>query len=143
MGKRQSGRAGFTLVEVIVSMTIFTMVISGGLTGVRQGFELVDSSRHRTRVSQLLQSEIESLRTLSWEEIEALPASATIDIDTQFETSAHDTYTVKRAIIAEEDDLARVELSVTYTTQSQKAVTLKCLTYFTQGGVNDYYYRTI
>jgi prepilin-type N-terminal cleavage/methylation domain-containing protein len=135
--------AGFTLVEVIVAMTIFTMVIAGGLSGVRRGFDLIGLSRHHTRVSQILQSEFERLRTLSWVEFQELPQQAEVDIQTEFGTSVYDAYAVVREIFVEESDLARVELSVTYTNQNQRVVTVKSLTFFTKGGVNDYYYRTI
>jgi prepilin-type N-terminal cleavage/methylation domain-containing protein len=135
--------AGFTLVEVIVAMTIFTMVIAGGLSGVRRGFDLIGLSRHHTRVSQILQSEFERLRTLSWVEFQGLPQQAEVDIQTEFGTSVYDAYAVVREIFVEESDLARVELSVTYTNQNQRVVTVKSLTFFTKGGVNDYYYRTI
>jgi prepilin-type N-terminal cleavage/methylation domain-containing protein len=140
---QRNRRAGFTLVEVIVAMTIFTMVIAGGLSGVRRGFDLIGLSRHHTRVSQILQSEFERLRTLSWVEFQELPQQAEVDIQTEFGTSVYDAYAVVREIFVEESDLARVELSVTYTNQNQRVVTVKSLTFFTKGGVNDYYYRTI
>ena len=140
---QRSRSDGFTLVEVIVAMTIFTLVIAGGLVGVSRGFDLIGLSRHHTRVSQILQSEFERLRTLSWVEFQELPQQAEVDIQTEFSTSAYDAYAVVREIIVEESDLARVELSVTYTNQNQRVVTVKSQTFFTKGGVNDYYYRTI
>lgn len=138
-----SRSSGFTLVEVIVSMTVFTMVIAGALVGISRGLDMVALSRHNTRVSQIMQSEIESLRTLSWLEFQKLPSSVVIDIKTEFGTSVYDAYSVTREIISEESDLSRIELTVTYTGSNQKLVTVKCQTYFTEGGVNDYYYRSI
>lgn len=134
---------GFTLVEVIVAAGIFAMVIAGGIAGVRMGFQIVDNSRHHTRVSQILQSEVESLRSLSWKELKQLPSSAEVDINPQFSTSAYDAYTVNRNIYTESSSLRRVEVVVTYSTRGGKSVELKYLTFFTEGGVNDYYYRTI
>jgi uncharacterized protein (TIGR02598 family) len=143
MQRTQSATCGFTLVEVVVAMSIFTMVIAGGLVGVSRGFDLIEDSRHHTRISQILQSEIESMRTLSWNEMSSLPASAEIAVETQFDTSTYDAYTVTRTIITEEADRKRVEVSVAYTNKRGKLVSLKYLTFFTQGGVNDYYYSTI
>lgn len=134
---------GFSLVEVIIAAGIFGIVITGGFAGVRMGFEIVDNSRHYTRVSQILQSEVESLRSLSWKELKALPDSENIEIDPQFSTTAYDAYTVTRNIYEESSSLRRVEVLVEYATRSGKQVSLKYLTFFTEGGLNDYYYRTI
>lgn len=136
-------KLGFTLTEVIVSMGIFTMVIAGGLSGVRRGFDILQDSRNYTRVSQILQSEVETLRTFSWEELTGLSTNVEISVDTQFDTSAYDMYTVRRRIITMEDELRRVVISVSYQNDRGRLVTLNYVTFFTQGGVNDYYYRTI
>lgn len=136
-------RDGYTLVEVIVAIGIFALVIAGGIAGVRMGFEIVDNSRHQTRVSQILQSEVESLRSFSWSKLKQLPSNSEVDINPQFSTSAYDAYTVDRNIYADSSTLRRVELIVRYQTRSGKEVELKYLTFFTEGGVNDYYYRTI
>lgn len=141
VGGRNAG--GYTLVEVIVAAGIFAMVIAGGITGVRMGLQIIDSSRHYTRVSQILQSEVEGLRSLSWKEIKELPGDSEIDIKPEFGTKAYDAYTVTRSIDSESATLRRVEIIVEYTTRNGKQHELQYLTYFTQGGVNDYYYRKI
>jgi Tfp pilus assembly protein PilV len=135
--------SGYSLVEVIVAAGIFAMVITGGIAGVRMGFQIVDNSRHYTRISQILQSEVESLRSLSWKEIKQLPSSTTVDINPHFSTNAYDAYVVSRNIYTESALLRRVEVTVSYTTRSGKPASLKYFTFFTSGGVNDYYYRTI
>lgn len=131
------------MAEVIVAAGIFGLVITGGFAGVRMGFEIVENSRHYTRISQILQSEVESLRSLSWANLNQLSTNEEIDIKPQFSTSAYDDYTVRRRIYTESSTLRRVEVIVGYATRSGKLVNLKYLTYFTEGGVNDYYYRTI
>jgi hypothetical protein len=124
-------------------MGIFTIVIAGGLAGVSRGFDILGDSRNYTRVSQILQSEIEALRSLAWEDLTKLPNSALIDVDTQFDTSAYDIYTVKREIQVTADDLRRVVLIISYDNNRGRLVTLKYITFFTKGGLNDYYYRVL
>lgn len=143
MRGRSQIRGGYTLVEVIVAAGIFAMVIAGGIAGVQMGFQAIENARHRTRVSQILQSEVESLRSLSWKELNQLPTKAKIDINPEFDTSAYDAYTVERKILAESSSLRRVEVTVRYVTRKGSPVDLKYLTFFTEGGVNDYSYRTI
>lgn len=124
-------------------MGIFTLVIAGGLAGIRRGFDILQDSRNYTRISQILQSEVESLRTLSWEDLTVLPDNTLVDVDTQFDTNAYDIYTVRRLIETVEDDLRRVVVVISYQNRRGKPVTLRYITFFTRGGVNDYYYRTI
>jgi len=142
-GARYSSKEGFTLTELIVAMGIFTMVIAGGLSGVRRGFDILEDSRNYTRVSQILQSEIESLRSLSWEDLTELSDNEKIEVDTQFDTAAYDMYSVRRKIVTEADDLRRVVLIVSYKNDRGRLVTLKYFTFFTKGGLNDYYYRVL
>ncbi|MDQ8207402.1 prepilin-type N-terminal cleavage/methylation domain-containing protein [Coraliomargarita sp. SDUM461003] len=136
-------KQGVTLTEVIVSLGIFTLVIAGGLSGVRRGFDILRDSRDYTRISQILQSEVETLRTLSWVELVALPSSVKVAVDTQFDTSAYDMYQVTRRIENEEEGLRRVVVTVSYENRRGGDVTLEYVTFFAEGGVNDYYYRTI
>ncbi|MFU8848105.1 MAG: hypothetical protein ACNA77_05245 [Opitutales bacterium] len=103
----------------------------------------MENSRHYTRISQILQSEIESLRSLSWQELKELNAESEVKIDPKFSTPAYDAYTVRRKVFSESSSLRRVEMIVEYNNRSGRAVKLKYMTFFTLNGVNDYYYRTI
>lgn len=136
-------RKGFTLTEVVVALGIFSMVIAGGLIGLRRGYELIGNSRDYTRISQILQSEVEALRTLAWEDLIELSDNKLIEVETQFDLSAYDAYTVRRKIYTESSTLRRVEMTVSFKNDQGRLVTLKYLTFFTKGGVNDYFYRTI
>lgn len=143
MKSNHANQAGYSLVEVIVAAGIFAMVITGGIAGVRMGFQIVENSRHYTRISQILQSEVESLRALSWKELKELAAETEVQIDPKFSTAAYDAYTVHRKVVTESPSLRRVEMILEYENRNGEAVQLKYMTFFTQGGVNDYYYRTI
>lgn len=143
MKKNDLSQKGFSLVEVIVAAGIFAMVITGGIAGVRMGFQIVENSRHYTRISQILQSEVENMRALSWKTIKELDSSSEMQIDPKFSTSAYEAYTVHRNMFADSSTLRRVEMIVEYTNRSGRLVKLKYMTFFTEGGVNDYYYRTI
>lgn len=144
--ERHTG-SGFTIVEVMVAMALFGLVIAGGLVGMRRGFEVVENSRHLNRTSQILQSEIESLRTLPWAQINNLPASEdlTDKIKVQFDTSDYNAYVVTRTTDSVDGDasLKLVTVMVTYKNRQNKQVTRSYVTIFTSGGVTDYYSRTI
>ncbi|MGJ8650110.1 MAG: type IV pilus modification PilV family protein [Opitutaceae bacterium] len=143
MNHQAKCRKGFTLTEVVVALGIFSMVIAGGLIGLRRGYELIGNSRDYTRISQILQSEVEALRTLAWDDLIEFSDNTLIKVETQFDLSAYDAYTVRRRIYTESATLRRVEVTVSFKNDQGRLVTLKYLTFFTKGGVNDYFYRTI
>lgn len=146
MVKRAESKDGFTIIEVVIAMGIFALVIAGGMIGVRRGFEVVENSRHYTRVSQILQSEVESMRSLSWAEVDALPANSTITIDPEFDTGTYDMYTVTRVITpvsGTSGDVKQVDVTATFTNRQGRTISMNYVTFFADGGVNDYYYRTI
>ncbi|MFP4674405.1 MAG: prepilin-type N-terminal cleavage/methylation domain-containing protein [Opitutales bacterium] len=140
--ERGSG-SGFTLVEVMFAMVLFALIIAGGLTAIRQGFSIVEGARHYTRVSQIAQSEMEAIRSLSWKAFSDLPATEDIDVNARFDDSVYQIYNAERKIIDESSDRKRVEVTVTFTNRSGRDRTMKYVTYFVKDGVNDYYYRTI
>lgn len=144
MESTHSARQGFTVIEVMVAIAIFGLVIAGGLIGIRRGFEVVENSRHYTRISQLLQSEAESLRTLSWDEFCALPATETLALDPVFDDAGtYDVYTVVRKITTISASLRQVDVTASFTNRQGRVLSLNYVTFVAEDGVNDYYYRTI
>ncbi len=133
--------AGLTLVEVMVALGIFMLVIVGAFLAIGRGFDLVEGSRHYTRSSQILQSEIELLRTLPWATFsvlddDTLTSRFKTQIDSQFGAG---TYDGKVATTMTGGDRMRVDVSVAWTDANSKTKTVTYTTYFTEGGVNDYY----
>ena len=63
---------GFTLVEVMMAAFVLVTVLLGTLTGLLQGFAMLDTARNTTLAAQIIQSEIEDLRLQPWDK---LPAS--------------------------------------------------------------------
>ena len=135
-------QVGFTLVEVIIALTVFSMVISGGLLGISRGFQLVDTSRNYTRSSQVLQSELELLRTLPWLTFTALSDDELTEkfqsqITSQFNEGDY-TGSVETDMTG--GDLMEVIVTVEWeATRTKRTHSLSYTTYFTEGGVNDYY----
>jgi len=141
------GKGAFTLVEVIISMAIFTMVIAGGILGVQKGFEFVDNSRHYTRSSQVLQSELELLRTLPWATFSALDNATLTDkfneqIVDQFGEGTYAGLVKAEAVSFTSSgvmSVMKVQVSVSWTQRNGRTASASYATYFSDGGLNDYY----
>ena len=134
-------QGAFTLIEVMVAMIVFSMVIAGGLVGISRGFELIDTTRNYTRSSQVLQSELGLLRTLPWSTFSQLSDSELTEkfqeqIVAQF---GADSYVGAVATELTGGDLMQVVVTVEWSARKGRVHTLNYVTFFTDGGVNDYY----
>jgi type II secretory pathway pseudopilin PulG len=85
-GLRGRAPAGFTLVEVLMATFVMLFAISSSILVMQSGFRSLDTARKTTLAAQIMQSEMERMRMLSWSRVEALigPEPAKIDIATIF-----------------------------------------------------------
>lgn len=65
-------RAGFTIVEVAVAATVMVIAITGSILVLQSGFKALDNARKTTLAAQIIQSEMERIRMLSWSRVEDL-----------------------------------------------------------------------
>ena len=133
--------AGFTLVEVIIGMLVFSLVAAGAMLTMGKGYELMDATRQHSRASQVLQSEIELIRTMPWETFDSI-SDATLttwfqqQINEQFGVG---TFTGIVTTAEPQTDLKFVTVTVSWTGMKGADFSMNCYTYMTEGGVNDYY----
>lgn len=65
-GIRRGARRAMTLVEVMASLAVFGIVILGTLTMFNFSLSTVDDSRAFTRITQILNHEMEAMRLRGW-----------------------------------------------------------------------------
>lgn len=133
---------GFTLIEVMVATMVLTLALSGGLAALMQGNRMIEEARDLTRVSQIVQSEIESLRTLNWADLEALPNNfQKLALQGNFADRFADKYTLYRLVLPHGSNQKAVYIYVYW--NSPRGALRREWHYarFTKGGLNDYFYR--
>lgn len=119
-------------------MVIFAIVIASGFACIKMGLQQVDNARHHTRSAQIMQSEVESIRSLAWANLIALPtAETTLPIASQFGDSTYSSYTLKRSI-AGSRNVRRITFVVTWKDISGKSHSKTYITQYTKGGLYDY-----
>lgn len=83
-------------------MATFVMAfgISSSIIAMQAGFKQIDLARGTTIASQIVQSEMERLRMMSWTMISALPASESFDGSTYFSSNPDvaGKYTITRTV---------------------------------------------
>ena len=135
-------RNAFTLVEVIVGMAIFGLIFASIATVLTRGYVIIENARDNARINQILQSEIENLRALSWNDIEALPVQHQIMPQAGFGTTLNDRYNIERNINQRKPDQKEIVVSITWMDDKQVNHSRRFVTYYTRGGINDYLYRS-
>lgn len=140
--KATSGKTkrAFTLVELMIGMTLAGMVFAGAFSGMKTGFDIVEEARDQSRATQLLQSEIERLRTLNYSDIAALPQSSAISMEGIFANAFNNRYSLTRQVSPLDDKRVVVTVTINWS-NGERQRELSMLTGFTRDGLNDYYYR--
>ena len=130
----------FSLIEVMVAMIVFAIVVVGGFACFNMGLGLVENSRHSTRSCQIMQSEIERVRSLAWAEIIELPAQ---DLDVAVASgftidSGYDAYTMKR-LVSGSGDWRKMTLEVEWQDNRGRTLSRTYAALYTKGGLYDYF----
>ena len=103
---------GFTLVEVVVAALVIGLVIISSIATLTYGYKLLETARFNTLASQVIQSEIETLRLKNWTQIGTLPASQTVTISSGMATAAFNKFTCLRNISSVRPNTKRIIVSV-------------------------------
>jgi Tfp pilus assembly protein PilV len=146
--------AGFTLIEVAVAASVMVLVISTALMVMQSGFRALDSARKTTLASQIIQSEMERIRMLSWSRVEQLMvASPQIDLTTIFPQSTETerkvlaqmqkTFTATRSITPLTDyagEIVEITVTITWTGIDGTTHNRSTHTRYCKNGLYNYYY---
>ncbi len=142
---RRGAQAGFTILEVAMATFVMAMGIATSIIAMQAGFKHLDLARGTTLSSQIIQSELERIRLMSWTGVTALPASATFDGGTSFSTSSKvvGKFSVTRTVTA---DAARpteardIVVRVTWNGYDGRAHARSFNCTYVKNGLYDYYY---
>jgi prepilin-type N-terminal cleavage/methylation domain-containing protein len=141
--KRHLSGDGFTLVEVVISMVLMALVFTAAYGSYFLGLRIIQDAREEVRAHQIIQSELERLRTKNWEQLGKLPATEVFEPQGTFVkqyAKQYQAYRLVRDIGTQQKYVIIVVLWEKSKGEDGKAV---FNTVFTQGGLNDYYYRQI
>ena len=101
------------------------------------GLALVENSRHNTMATQVLQSEMESLRSMDWVTFSDLSSPASFTPQGHFDTAQLDDYTFARTIEDVKTNHKLLTLDVYWTDGRGMEHNRRVLTYVTKEGLND------
>jgi Tfp pilus assembly protein PilV len=145
--------SGFTIMEVAVASCIMAMGIATSIIALQSGFKQIEVARGNTLASQIIQSEMERLRLMPWnntstgavDSICELPASENVDLSTMFASSANlaSRFTVTRTVSADStrpSDVKNITIRVQWTTFDGVSHNRSFNSIYVKNGLYDYYY---
>lgn len=133
--------AGFTLVEVMVASTVLVFGIVSAVTTSQRGLQALDTARNLTAASQIMQSEMERIRLLSWTQLDALQLSGNTAV-TLVPGADTGRFSCTREITDIKTDMKQITLAATWRGYDGREHTARLITRYGKSGLNDYFYTT-
>lgn len=130
-------RAGFTIVEVMVAASVLALGIASVVTVSQRGLQALDTARNLAGASQLMQSEMERLRLMSWAQLQAVQDSGatTVPLD-----GPAGRYACTRQIRDVRANMKEIVLVSTWKGYDGRNHTARLITRYGRTGLNDYFY---
>jgi hypothetical protein len=141
---------GFTIVEVAMATAVLAIALAGMVQAMGTGSEMLDTARKQTIASQVIQSEIERLRMLTWtagslpSDLNVTDQPAAVSINSSLAQVApaivfRCTRTVQLA--NERPDLRQVTITVSWTGITGKTHSRNTNVYVGKNGLNVAYQK--
>lgn len=110
--KVNSSKGGFSLTEFMIGIAVAGIVFAGAISSVTLGFRSAINARDNRNATQILRHEVDSVRLLSWQEVEQLNGNETYSAAPRFRAATGDRFTVIREITDQDGGAKRVILTV-------------------------------
>ena len=120
-------------------------VMLAGVVGMIQvitsGSEMIDLSRKQTIATQIIHSEIDKLHLSDWTSVSALPAAATVTINSSLQNVSQG-FTCTRVISTVKTGMKKVTFTVTWKGNTGRSYARSSATYFGKNGLYVTYQRS-
>jgi len=121
---------GFTLVEVMMAAFVLVTILLGTLTGLLQGFAMLDTARNTTLAAQIIESQIEDLRLQPWATINGFPPSTDQTVDLAAAIGSNPSLsTAEKAALAQRFSITRRFTDAAGRTDADGSSTFKRVTF--------------
>lgn len=142
-------KAGFTIVEVLFASFVLVLAIGSSILVIQAGYRSLDNARNTNLASQILQSEMERIRLLSWGALNLLPESAPVPAteilpaDLSGIGQLAGRFTIRRELADVPDkvgEMKRITVTVTWRGMDRITHTRSATTHYAKDGLYAYYY---
>ncbi len=134
-------QCGLTLVETVIGLAVLGIVMASVMFSLGMGMQMMDDSRNIAHAGHILQSEMENLRRMNWNELQQMQLREAFSIDALFEEHYEGRFTGLRELTSLGGTLMQVRLVVFWERQRGGQSERTYITVMGKDGLNDYYYR--
>lgn len=139
---RSRAERGLSLVEVLMSVTVFALAITTSITTLQRAFVNLDSARNIETACRILQCEMEKERLLSWSQVSSASYAVAIDSAFTANPAVAGRFTLTRttsAVPNRSGKLLQITLTVTWKNYDGRTQSRSQSTYYGNGGLQTYF----
>jgi hypothetical protein len=141
--KKHFENYAFSILEVMSALAVMAMGLGVAIHGLQIGLRNLDVARTTTAVAQVMQSEAERIRLLTWQMVTELPASSDLVLATVVKTKALKmgavTVTREVANVTGFANMKMITLKASWKSIDGISRERSFQFRYTQGGLYDYY----
>ena len=142
-GRNPGKKKGFSLVEFMVGSGVMTLVLAGCFSGIGQALLISENVKSGNFAAQILQSEMDEIHPLQWDEVDQLPSSGIFNPKAYFSIIPLREYSCQRSITDLGSFQKEIRLAVSWTDLKGISHSREYVTYYTKDGLYDYTYRAL
>lgn len=133
----------FTLMEVAVTVFVLALVITTSITTMQRAFSNLDTARNISTASTILQTEMENERLFTWARLTDATYQPTLGPAYLHNPAVAGRFAISRAVATvpnRSGQMVQVTLTVHWRNYDGRSLSRSFTSYFTQGGLNDFFY---
>lgn len=119
---------------------VLVLGITTAITTLQRGLQALDTARHTTFASQVMQSELERLRLKSWAQLQALQDSNETTVSVTGVTGLSASFRCTRAIRDLKADMKEIILISVWNGYDGRPHVVRYITRYSKSGLYDYFY---
>jgi type II secretory pathway pseudopilin PulG len=134
------GTRAFTLVEVAMAVIVLALALTTSLTAMQRAFLQFDTARNLGIAANILQSEMEKQRLLTWAEVNNAGYVPVINPSFARNPAIGGRFTLSRAVAVRSAQSVQITLTVSWRGYDGRNLSRSYTTYYTQGGLHEYFH---
>jgi hypothetical protein len=130
---------------VAVSVFVLALAITTSITTMQRAFANLDTARNISTASTILQTEMENERLFTWAKLTDTTYQPALGTTYLRNPAVAGRFTISRTLVTvpnRSNQTVQVTLTVRWRNYDGRSLSRSFTSYFTQGGLNDFFYGT-
>jgi len=127
---------------VAVTVFVLALAITTSITTMQRALSSLDTARNLSTASTILQTQMENERLFSWDRLIDATYQPTLGASHLGNPAVAGRFSISRAVVMlpnRSNQMVQVTLTVRWRSYDGRLLSRSFTTYFTQGGLNDYF----